>query len=101
MTQSISIVHCPYEGAEAEIVPVSYTITAEGAVHTISCVLSAESLREHRWLSLRKFDVRLLRERGKYTMLHNDRNDAWSRDISRFIDAVWVAILKQEAWVCV
>lgn len=100
MTQSIAITHCPHDHAATETVHLNYSITAEDAIHTIACVLGPESLRTHQWLGLRKFDVRLRRDNGKFTMLHNDRNDRCSRDTARFIDAVWAAILKQESWVC-
>ena len=99
LTQVISIAHQIADGTEPETVELRYAITAEGKMRTIACAVAPESRGMHGWLSLRRFDVRLMREGKTYTMMHNGRNDTGSRETGRFIDAVWEAILEKEAWV--
>ena len=96
---AISITHQPADGEAPETVELSYRIDEEGPVRIIVCEVSAQSRYIHRWLAVRKFEVRMRLQRGKYTLLHTSKNDSVNRDTAQFIDEVWAAIMKQEGLV--
>ena len=99
MTAAISIQHQPLDGDPTELVTVAYRIDADGDVRTIACEVSTPDRMAHRWLAVRKFDMRMrLHRSGKYTQLHNAKNDSVNRDTAQFIDEVWAAIMQKENW---
>ena len=100
MTAAIAIHHEPLDGDVAETVNVAYRIDAENDVRIIVCEVSTEDRYAHRWLAVRKFDMRMrLHRGGKYTQLHTAKNDSVNRDTAQFIDEVWAGIMEQEGWV--
>jgi len=100
MTASISISHQPFDGAAPELVNVAYRIDVEGDVRIIACEVSTADRYAHTWLAVRKFEMRMrLHRGGKYTQLHNAKNDSVNRDTAQFIDEVWAGIMEKEGWV--
>ena len=97
-TTAISVVHQP-DGEPAESVDLLYRIDTEGTVRIIACEVRPESRYSHRWLVVRKFEVRMRLTRSKYTLLHSPKNDSVNRDTALFIDEVWAAIMKREGLV--
>lgn len=100
MTAAISLIHQPLDGDAPELVSLAYRIDAEADVRIIACEVSTPDRLAHRWLAVRKFEMRMrLHRGGKYTQLHTAKNDTVNRDTAQFIDEVWAGIMEKEKWV--
>jgi hypothetical protein len=98
MTAAISITHAPLDGDAPELVNIAYRIDVDGDVRIIACEVSTADRYAHRWLAVRKFDMRMRLLRGKYTQLHTAKNDSVNRDTAQFIDEVWAGVMEKEGW---
>lgn len=80
-------------------VNLSYMITMEGNVQTITCTVNTSRLNVPVWLQLRKFELKSILEDGSYAPLFIDNDNIKNVNSTLFIDKAYNSIMAQEKFV--